>query len=436
MPGGDRLLYPGGVAVAGELQLVTGPSWIHDRWVVDGASWPRWIGLASAGLISGLAGVAVAAAFTPWRAVLALVLAVLAFGGDAVDMHIPWYLYTPPTLAAAFLLVGHNNASFALFAVLIILGSVATTQGMIESLIALVAVEAVLFAHALGPNRYYRPGWISWMAANVMVWVASRAFKRQAQLMTELQQAQAALADQAVAHERQRIAREIHDVIAHSLTVTMLHLTGARLAIEHDPAEATAALLEAERLGRQSLADIRRTVGLLAPADGVDATAPPLPGAGDIRGLVAQYRGAGLDVRAKITGDTTSVSLAGGLGLYRIVQEALANVAKHSPSARSLVTLDVGSDAVRLRVRSRPGPGLAALHPTAGDDQAPHGLGIQGMVERASLLGGWLSAGSEGDGWLVEAELPLEGRQARTATAGPDLEDHPDSVAPAEAARP
>src|SRR5436853_615896 len=109
-----------------------------------------------------------------------------------------------------------------------------------------------------------------------IAWAWGYAVRQQYHLIVELKAAQAGLAERAAADERQRIAREIHDVVAHSLAVTMLHLTGARLALQHDPAEAAEALAEAERLGRQSLADIRRTVGLLADG-GRAGAAPPMP---------------------------------------------------------------------------------------------------------------------------------------------------------------
>lgn len=422
-------------------EKVKGASWLDDRWVFNGVSWPRWMGLVSAGANLTLTTVAVAQSFTLWHLALGLVLAALCLGGDLLDVQLPWYLWVTPALTAAFLLVGNDNASFALFAVLIVHGSVAATQRLRESLVVLFAVEVVLFVHVVQSSHYFKPGWISWMAANLMVWAISRAFHRQAQLMSELEQAQAALAEQAVAQERQRIAREIHDVIAHSLTVTMLHLTGARLALEHDPREATEALLEAERLGRQSLADIRRTVGLLTPADGVDATAP-LPSAAEIAGLVEQYRSAGLDVQAKISGDTAAVSLATGLGLYRIVQEALANVAKHAAGSDTTVTLGVGPAMVVLEIRTRP-PAARRRHLAPGatnEDQPPHGLGIQGMVERAALLGGWLRAGPDGPGWLVQAQLPITGvtqdRGVAAAPPPPAPEPTPAAGTPAEAGRP
>src|SRR5207237_7269040 len=126
---------------------------------------------------------------------------------------------------------------------------------------------------------------------------------------------------------RQRIAREIHDVVAHSLAVTMLHLTGARLALHRDPKEAEQALLEAERLGRESLAEIRRTVGLLAPEG--TGTAAPMPTAVDIPQLVREFEAAGLDVDFELTCDAHALARATGLGLYRVAQESLSKAVWH-----------------------------------------------------------------------------------------------------------
>jgi signal transduction histidine kinase len=121
--------------------------------------------------------------------------------------------------------------------------------------------------------------------------------------------------------------------------------------------------------------------------------------------------------------------LATGLGLYRIVQEALANVAKHDPSSRTLVTLDIGAETARVKVRSRrpagAAPSTATVEPV--EDGGPNGLGIKGMVERAALLGGSLSAHPDRDGWTVEAAVP----RATSAGVGPL-----DSSRPTEAVQP
>ncbi|ONF61744.1 sensor histidine kinase, partial [Amycolatopsis keratiniphila] len=120
--------------------------------------------------------------------------------------------------------------------------------------------------------------------------------------------------------ERQRIAREVHDVVGHSLSITLLHLTGARHALQQDRDvdEAIEALTEAEQVGRAAMADIRRTVGLLADSPSGSA---PLPGVEDIATLVERTRSAGLAVRYTQEGDLGRVGASEGLGLYRIVQE-------------------------------------------------------------------------------------------------------------------
>jgi signal transduction histidine kinase len=209
-------------------------------------------------------------------------------------------------------------------------------------------------------------------------WVVGIVFQRQVRLITQLRAAQAELADKAATDERQRIAREVHDVIAHSLTVTMLHLTGARLTLEHDPratTEAMAALEEAERLGRQSLTEIRRTVGLLT-ADPDDAATAPLPGTTDLPELVASYAGAGLPVTLTTAG---------------------------APGAATMVDVVYGTETIDVTVTNECD---AAMPRRATLAQGGHG--IAGMRQRAQLLGGTLTASATPDGtrWSVEGLLP------------------------------
>ncbi|RBO96873.1 sensor histidine kinase [Nocardia puris] len=205
-------------------------------------------------------------------------------------------------------------------------------------------------------------------------------------------------AARAAEEERRRIAREVHDVIAHSLSVTLLHLTAARRALQtdRDVDEAVDALVDAERLGRQAMADIRRTVGLL---DQRPATTAPEPGIGDIEDLVGDFVRAGLDVRYRPDPDVSPVSAAVGLALYRIGQESLANVVKHAPGASATVRLSVGTTSAALTVGNTLPEGPPA-HPG-------HGMGLTGMRQRVELLGGRFSAGPHDDGWQVRAEFPL-----------------------------
>jgi signal transduction histidine kinase len=201
-----------------------------------------------------------------------------------------------------------------------------------------------------------------------------------------------------VASERRRIAVEIHDIAAHALAVMVLHLTGARMRLQREGAdpELVDSLAQAERLGRQSLDDVRRTVGLLR--EETTSTAPPLPGAADIRGLVAEYRAAGLDVELETHGQAIdSVPPATGLALYRIVQESLANAVKHAPGAEVHVRVDLDSG-VRVQVRNS----ITGSASTNGSN----GHGLEGMRERALLLGGWLRAGPSDGTWLVECCIP------------------------------
>lgn len=193
--------------------------------------------------------------------------------------------------------------------------------------------------------------------------------------------------------ERQRIAAEVHDLVAHSLSVTMLHLNGARQTLsDGDVDEARAALDDAEAVGREAMADIRRTVGALREGESDSA---PLPTAADIPALVERYRGAGLPIQFVQTGQPDGLSSSSGLGMFRVAQEALANVAKHAPGVPAQVTLDFGPHELRLEVRN-------AYRPSARGE----GSGLHGMQTRASQLAGNLSAGPVGDEWVVDLRLP------------------------------
>jgi len=204
--------------------------------------------------------------------------------------------------------------------------------------------------------------------------------------------------------ERERIAREIHDLVAHSLSVTLLQITGARRALRDVDGAQTAvdevddALADAERVGRQAMADIRQTVSTLAEGP---AETQALPDAADIAGLVAQMERAGLAVEYVETGDPARLAQATGLGLYRIAQESLANIAKHAPSSTARVAFEVTSRQARLVVRNE----LPLRTPVDGS-----GSGLAGMSARAEQLGATLSVAREGRDWLVDLTVPLRER--------------------------
>jgi signal transduction histidine kinase len=238
------------------------------------------------------------------------------------------------------------------------------------------------------------PGWGAWLAGVTFTTLGGLLARRQLELVAQLRAAQAGLAAKARAEERNRISRDLHDVIAHTLTVSLLHVMSARLAVEHDPADAARALAEAERLGRESLAEVRQVVGMLRE-DGADSA--PLPGIEGLPALIERCRSAGAIVTLSVDGDIGRLPGTVGLALYRIVQEALTNVVRHAPGAPATAQLTVSAYEVTLAVDSLgpPGNGTGTGH------------GVLSMRERAESLGGTCEAGPSGAGWLVRASFPL-----------------------------
>ena len=235
--------------------------------------------------------------------------------------------------------------------------------------------------------------WPFWSMGILVAAFFGRNLFQQRQLTEALANAQRQLADQAAGEERRRIAREVHDLVGHSLTVVLLHLTGARRLVRRDPDEAEAALHEAERAGRQSLADIRATVALLRDAGDERR---PTPGASDILELLRESAAAGMDIRSTVDGSLDHVDETTGLTAYRIVQEALANSARHSVGGPTTVLLEVAETEVRIDVTN-------AAPPTP---PSTNGSGLVGMGERAEAIGGSVTAARVGSEWAVRAQLP------------------------------
>jgi signal transduction histidine kinase len=321
----------------------------------------------------------------------------------------PWprAVFALATIFPAFVLLLYGRDTIAPMLPMLVVGWVAYVgtrrEGALAVALALIAVALPFLLGRNVPDRGAYRNLLAWTFAVLFSWGGGYGIASQQRLVRQLRAAQADLALQAAAEERRRIAREIHDVIAHSLAITMLHLTGARYHMTRDPHRAAEALAQAEALGRQSMADIRRTVGLLG-ADARAGVEAPLPGIDDVPALIAEFRQAGLEVTYHVSGDAARLPAAASLSLYRIVQEALANVAKHAPGAAVAVDLAIGEQEVTLRVRD--GGSRNGAHALANGAGA--GLGIMGMRERAALLGGVLSARPSGAGWLVECTFPRE----------------------------
>ena len=219
----------------------------------------------------------------------------------------------------------------------------------------------------------------------------------------------------AAAAERARIAREMHDVVAHTLSVVVAQADGGRFAGAQDPEAAKRALATIGEVGRSALAEMRSLLGLLRTADD-EAALGPQPSIEDIPALVATTRDGGLDVSSVTTGTPRPLPIGAGLALYRIAQEALTNVLRHAgPSPRAFVQLTWTAHEVELTVQDD-GRGAAARGDGAGQ-------GLAGMRERATVFGGRLTAGPRaGGGYLVRAALALPRADAGSgdAPAAPD----------------
>ena len=378
------------------------------------SGWPWWTPVIGAAVAAGILGLSLLQGdgFThhPQAARLAVAAVALLPWLLHIVVPLPRGVLEAVTLACVAWLGWHHSADAAWFLPIAALSQCLVLWGTPTGIVYAAAIfgvltwESVTDPYGATPS----PNWVGWYMGTLAGFAGGWGTRKQRALVSELRNAQAELANQSALGERQRIAREIHDVIAHSLTVTMLHLSAARLAVRSDPAEAEEALREAERVGRQSLADVRRTVDLLGSVRGDGESVPaPLPGAADIAALVEQLAAAGLDARLQVRGDPTAVAPATGLGLYRIAQESLSNVVKHAPGAPVVVDLDINAESVCLRVRNGTASGAAA-HNGSPVAASPGGFGLGGMAQRATLLGGAVEAGPDGDGWQVTVRVPSE----------------------------
>ncbi|ETB45573.1 histidine kinase, partial [Mycobacterium avium subsp. paratuberculosis 10-8425] len=260
-----------------------------------------------------------------------------------------WATWTASTALTLFGTSTPIRADFAPALLVLMVLVVATLASVVGGLLAAASAAALLLTAAA---LHRLDAIVLYLGFIVAAWLLGYLMRTQRLLVAEQIEAQQMLAEHAAADERRRIAREVHDVIAHSLSITLLHVTGARRALrqDRDVDDAVEALEQAERLGRQAMADIRRTVGLLDNWPTKAAPTTPEPGLDDVASLVDGFRRAGLAVTLCVEGPTDHVSPAVGLALYRITQESLANIAKHAPESKAGVVLDISPASARLAV--------------------------------------------------------------------------------------
>jgi signal transduction histidine kinase len=209
-------------------------------------------------------------------------------------------------------------------------------------------------------------------------------------------------AELAVTAERGRVARELHDIVSHNLSVVVLQAAGARAQPGRDTDDLDDTLEKIESSGREALVEMRRMLDVLRADDTDDAGLTPQPGLERLEALVDGVRRAGVPVELAIDGDCSDVSPAVGLSAYRIVQEALTNTLKHAGPARAAVVVRRGAETMTVEVTDD-GAGVSA-----GAAKNGSGHGLVGMRERAALLGGSLHAAPRPEGgFVVRANLPL-----------------------------
>lgn len=254
-------------------------------------------------------------------------------------------------------------------------------SGLPEVLLLMVVVAAV----ALGDSRRQQGEAL-----------AERDETRQAMVDT--------LQDQAAMGERARIARDLHDVVAHHVSAIAVQAESARLTTEGLPEEGKAHFEAIGQTARDALTEMRRLLGVLREDANAEAERDPQPSLARLNELVETARAAGTPVSLTLEGAVTPLPTGVDLCAYRILQEALTNVRRHAPGAAIEVVLTYTPDTLHLRVRDH-GPG-----PTSPD---PDGQGLLGMRERAIMVGGSLTTGAaDGGGFVVEAELPVAGAAA------------------------
>ncbi len=338
---------------------------------------------------------AVAAGVTPFRrrfprATLALVL--------------------PLAMAALYLRAGGGAVVYVVMALYSVVAVSSRRAALI--IVGLVA-SAVLAATIIGGSGPLVPSAIAGVALVLLGWLAgenTRAGRvyaaQQAERAAEKTAAAAAeRAEQvrrALSDERAQIARELHDIVAHAMSVIAVRSGVARMVIDTDPQQAREALAIIETTTRRSLHEMRLLVSVLRDAEHHDAELSPVPGLGDLDRLVADAAAAGVTVEVTIDGTGRSLSPAADLSAYRIVQEALTNVVRHAGPARARVQISYRPGELSIEVTDD-GPSGQAPPPVS---PAGSGHGLIGMRERAALFGGQLSAGPHAGGFRVTASLP------------------------------
>lgn len=322
-------------------------------------------------------------------------------------------LVAPIVSLVAFMLAGTidpsgleqvDSAALAGIAVMIVLGAVRDREGALLGL-ALGITTGVYVQYRfpdttasdlLGAVIIYGGSWFAGLALATRT-EQTRILRAK---VADADQARAVAVERAAAEERARIATELHDVVAHSVSVMVVQSSGVRRLLREDQHRERDALLSVEQIGRQAMTEMRRMLGVMRSGEDIQASLTPQPGLRHIDHLIAQVVEAGLPVTLRVEGDQPELPPGVDVSAYRIVQEGLTNALKHAPGSHAEVIIRFLENRVDLEIADD------------GDElAAPDGLGhgLVAMRERVALYGGTLEAGPrEGGGYVLRAALPVE----------------------------
>jgi signal transduction histidine kinase len=366
-------------------------------WLVDSSAAALY-GLATASLEGSRSSSAVLVVAVSLLAVAAVVLSRrFPLAGLACALLLAWL--APAESDIGFIAL--PTVGYALYHCAVQLRPAAAGGALLLSLSAPLATALPDFSHVGAVVPF---GLVLVTCATIGVAVGQQRRYAQSVLRHHREQAEAAMAEasRGVTDERLRIARELHDVVAHSMSVITVQAGFAHLVIDDSPAEARASLGAIESTGREVLVEMRRLLGILR-SEGAAAGDPDLSPAAslaDLDRLVAQTRNAGLSVDLQVTGARRQLPAGLELTAYRIVQESLTNVVRHAATDSVMVVLDFAESSLRIEVSD------AGRGPVEGSSG---GHGLVGMRERVALYGGTLSAmaGPGAAGFQVVANLPI-----------------------------
>lgn len=379
------------IALVGRNQLVPG----HLR-----AEGPFWAALLALACAIGLARLAPVVAMAVGTAVL---IGQMLFPSGIFEDPLVYLGYGFVALVVAATVQGRMRVVALAFAV----GAGITAAGLLAWALGIGRGDAA--ARALFFVLCAAAGAISWLIGTLIgVWAQSH--HREAELEQATSRLRVAEAEALVASERERIAQDVHDIMAHSLSVILAQAEGARLLADERPTAVAPSLATIADTARSSLTEARMLIETLVGSP----AAAEHPGLGDLDGLVRRLADSGLSLSVERFGGDGDLTPAQQLAVYRIVQEALTNALKHAgPGASARLSLDARDDGLALSIASRPAdPSRMPPEPNTA------GRGLVGMRERARLAGGWLDAGPDDDvpgGYLVTAYLPAAGRATVTA---------------------